>query len=363
MGAPENVGHLQQLGGTRLVTLQDGVERGVRVVEFRTAAGLDFGVLVDRAMDIAWCRYNGRSISWLSPVGLIGPWYREPEGLGFLRTFQGGLLVTCGLDHVLGPAEDPRDTYGYPGRTSARYGLHGRVSNTPALLRRYGEVRRGEDWELEAVGEVVQAGALAENLVLTRRLSTSLRGRSIVWDDEVENRGHQSAPHMLLYHVNLGAPLLDPSCELAAPIQEVVSRTPSATGGPDEHLRFTNPTPDFVEQVFEHRMEAGADGRVRVALLNRADPASPWGVVLDYDATTLPHFLQWRHFASGTYALGLEPSTTGLIGRALTRAQGELTMLEPGERLAYRTELSILDGAEECDQALRSIAHLPADEP
>ena len=98
MGAPENVGHLQQLGGTRLVTLQDGVERGVRVVEFRTAAGLDFGVLVDRAMDIAWCRYNGRSISWLSPVGLIGPWYREPEGLGFLRTFQGGLLVTCGLD-------------------------------------------------------------------------------------------------------------------------------------------------------------------------------------------------------------------------------------------------------------------------
>src|SRR5207237_5767559 len=83
MGAPENVGHLQQLGGTRLVTLQDGVERGVRVVEFRTAAGLDFAVLVDRAMDIAWCRYNRRSISWLCPVGLIGPWYREPEGPGF----------------------------------------------------------------------------------------------------------------------------------------------------------------------------------------------------------------------------------------------------------------------------------------
>src|SRR6266849_5809762 len=66
MAGLESVGHLQQIGGTRLVTLEDGAERGVRVVEFRTASGLEFGVLVDRAMDIAWCRYKGRSISWLS---------------------------------------------------------------------------------------------------------------------------------------------------------------------------------------------------------------------------------------------------------------------------------------------------------
>ncbi len=348
MAGLESVGHLQQIGGTRLVTLEDGAERGVRVVEFRTASGLEFGVLVDRAMDIAWCRYKGRSISWLSPVGLIGPWYREPAGLGFLRTFQGGLLVTCGLDHVLGPADDPHDTYDYPGRKSTEYGLHGRVSNTPALLRRYGEVALDDDWELEAVGEVIQAGALAENLVLTRRVSTTLHGRRIVWEDEVENRGHQSTPHMLLYHVNLGAPLLHQSCELVAPIRKVVSRTASATGGPSEHLQFHEPMHGFVEQVFEHDMAFDPAGRVRVALLNHADPALPWGVVLHYDATRLAHFLQWRYFGEGTYVLGLEPSTTGLMGRSEARLRGELAMLEPGERRNYRTELRIVEGLEEC---------------
>lgn len=348
MAGLEEFGHLQQLGGTRLVTLGDGVERGVRVIEFRTASGLEFGVLVDRAMDIAWCRYKGRSISWLSPVGLIGPWYREPQGLGFLRTFQGGLLVTGGLDHVLGPADDPHDTYDYPGRQSTEYGLHGRVSSTPALLRRYGEAALGDDWELEAVGEVIQAGALAENLALTRRVSATLYGRSIIWEDQVENRGHQSAPHMLLYHVNLGAPLLHESCELVAPIRSVISRTPSATGGEAEHLQFHGPRSGFVEQVFEHQTERDASGRVRVALLNHADPSSPWGVVLDYDGARLPHFLQWRYFARGTYVLGLEPSTTGLLGRSAARAKGELTMLEPGDRRTYRTELRIVDGLDEC---------------
>ena len=339
-------GHLQQLGGARLVTLQDGVERGVRVVEFRTATGLDFGVLVDRAMDIAWCRYKGRSIAWLSPVGLIGPWYREPAGLGFLRTFQGGLLVTGGLDHVMGPEVDPNDTYDYPRRESTEYGLHGRISNTPAVLRRYGEIADGDDWQLEAVGEVVQAGALAENLMLTRRVSAKLHGRCIAWEDEVVNRGHQSAPHMLLYHVNLGAPLLDASCELVAPIRNVIGRSASATGGHSEHLQFHEPKAGFVEQVFEHEMEPDSQGRVRVALLNKADPASPWGVVLDYDGTQLGHFLQWRYLARGTYVLGLEPSTTGLAGRSRTRAHGELTMLEPGERRTYRTELQVVEGAE-----------------
>ena len=37
----ERVGHLQQWGGTRLVTLEDGAERGVRAIEFRSTSGLN----------------------------------------------------------------------------------------------------------------------------------------------------------------------------------------------------------------------------------------------------------------------------------------------------------------------------------
>ena len=55
----EHAGMLSQFAGVRLMTLGDGVERGVRMLEFRTGTGLRFTVLVDRALDIADCEYRG----------------------------------------------------------------------------------------------------------------------------------------------------------------------------------------------------------------------------------------------------------------------------------------------------------------
>ena len=47
-----HAGDLAAAGGVRAVALDDGTERGIRVLEFRTGGGLRFDVLVDRAMDI-----------------------------------------------------------------------------------------------------------------------------------------------------------------------------------------------------------------------------------------------------------------------------------------------------------------------
>ncbi len=63
---------LSQFAGVRLMTLGDGVERGVRMLEFRTGTGLRFTVLVDRALDIADCEYRGARhrlalARWLPP--------------------------------------------------------------------------------------------------------------------------------------------------------------------------------------------------------------------------------------------------------------------------------------------------------
>jgi hypothetical protein len=350
------VGDLQQWGGTRLITLQDGAERGVRVVEFRTTTGLEFGVLVDRAMDIAWCRYKGRSVAWHSPTGFVGPWYRETAGLGFLRTFGGGLVVTAGLDHILFGEVDPNDTYNYPGREVSEYGLHGRVSNTAALLRSYGESWVGDRCTLRATGEVKQSGALAENLVLRREVSADLDGRTIQWVDEVENAGTYPTPYMCLYHCNFGAPLLDAACELIAPFEGIRFATPTASGDPAEHLQFHGPRVGFREQAFSHQMRAGADGRVPVALINRSEPSAPWGMVLRYESKNFPYFFQWRYFDAGTYVLGLEPSTNGLTGRKGARESGELTLLDPGEVRRYVTEVEIVDGAADCDRVRAEVA-------
>ena len=41
-------GSLSQFAGVRLMTLGDGVERGIRLLEFRSGTGLRFTVLIDR---------------------------------------------------------------------------------------------------------------------------------------------------------------------------------------------------------------------------------------------------------------------------------------------------------------------------
>ncbi len=85
-------GMLSQFAGVRLMTLGDGVERGIRMREFRTGSGLRCTVLVDRAFDIAECEHNGSAIGWHSPSGFRHPALHEYEGeggLAWLRSFPG----------------------------------------------------------------------------------------------------------------------------------------------------------------------------------------------------------------------------------------------------------------------------------
>ena len=95
------VGRLEQAAGVRLVTLGDGIGRGVRVLEFNSGSGFRFDVIVDRCFDVGPCSFNGHSLTWLSSVDVVGPWFAEPLGIGWFRAWGGGRVVTCGLDHTL----------------------------------------------------------------------------------------------------------------------------------------------------------------------------------------------------------------------------------------------------------------------
>ena len=65
---------LSQFAGVRLMTLGDGVERGIRMLEFRTGTGLRFTALVDRALDIADCDYQAARQS----AGIRRAGFRHP---------------------------------------------------------------------------------------------------------------------------------------------------------------------------------------------------------------------------------------------------------------------------------------------
>ena len=338
------VGRLDQVAGVRLMTLGDGAERGVRVLEFRTGTGFAFDVIVDRAFDIGRCEHAGRALGWQSAVGFAGPWFYEPEGLGFLRSFGGGLLTTCGLDHTLFMAEDTAEQYHYPPKQVERFGLHGRVSNRPARLVGYGERWEGDECVLFAEGEVLQAAVFGEQLLLRRRIEVCVGESRLRIHDEVENVGHDRTPHMYLYHVNVGFPVVDEGSELLVPATAV---EPRGDYSADSYGVFSAPSAGYVEQVFEHELAAEPDGSVAVAIVNRELGLGAYEV---FRRDQLPHHFVWRMLAEGTYVVGIEPSTNRTAGRLDARARGELIELGPGEARVYDLELGALDGASAIDE-------------
>jgi hypothetical protein len=345
----QRVGRLEQVAGVRLVERGDGTERGVRVLEFRTGSGFSFDVIVDRAMDIGRCEHDGRALGWQSPTGFSGPWFYEPEELGWLRGFGGGLVTTCGMEHALFMATDTAEHYHYPPKETERFGLHGRVSYLPATLRGYGVRWEGDDCTLWAEGEIVQAAVFGENLVLRRRVEAKVGENRLTIHDEVTNAGWNPTPHMYLYHINVGFPALDDGAELLIPASNPVARGDHDISG---YRTFHGPTAGYTEQVTEHDIHAEADGSVPVAIANRA---AGFGAYEVFNRNQLPYHFIWRMLGQGTYVVGIEPSTNRTSGRRPARESGELIILQPGEARHYDLELGALDGSEAIEAFARRV--------
>ena len=334
------VGRLEQLAGVQLVEAADGAERGVRLLRFATGAGFDFEVLVDRGFDIGRAWLGGRPLAWWSPVGLTGPWYHESAGIGWFRGFAGGLVSTCGLDQVQLGGTDDATVFNYPHRATETYGLHGRYTGLPARLAGYGATWSGNECVLWAEAEVLQAAVFGEQLLLNRRIEADLGGTSVRIADTVTNVGATACPHMLLYHCNVGFPVVDDGAEIAYPAPAGICV--SEASSPD-YRQLADPEPAFVEECYEHDMVPDAAGYVTAAVLN---PAAGLGVYQRYRKDQLPHHVTWRQLGSGTYVVAMEPGTNRDAGRFDARERGELIHLGPGEQRHYELELGALTGAD-----------------
>ena len=325
-------------GGVRAVVLDNGVERGARVLEFRTGGGLRFDVLVDRGMDIGIAEFDDFSFGWRSATGFRHPGLHEvndEDGLSWLRSMS-GLLVTGGLDHTLSPGEYDASHYHHPARPTVRQPLHGRVANIPARLNGYGERWEGDRAVLWVEGEVRQAAVFGENLLLRRRIEADLGGTEIHLTDTVVNDGFNPTPHMLLYHCDIGWPLLDDGTTLVAPISRTLWKSDNVEDGGVPNLRFGPPVVGFVEQVYQHELEPDADGRVRARLANDKIGRA---FELEYDPQEFPAFIQWVNLRPGEYVVGIEPSTHNVQGEASARADGTMIWLAHADERTYHTNL------------------------
>lgn len=328
------VGDLSQLGGTRLVELLDGNQRGVRAVDFHTGSGFQFTVLLDRGMDIGAASHCGRSLAWHAMPGPVHPAFHEPEGLGFLRTFHGGLLCTCGLTWCGAPCEDEGE----------ELGLHGRISHIPARSVGTGAEWVGDEYEFWAKGSVREASVFGPNMVLHRTVRARLGESRLFVEDRIVNEGFAPAPFMLLYHINGGFPVVDKGAELLSPTIAAAPVDDYAASIQDRYAAFDAPKKAVPEACYRHTLAAEPDGKVVVALVNRT-LGDGFGYYVEFNRRQLPHFTEWKMMGEGMYVVGTEPCTMPLYPRSELREQGKLEFLEPGEERRINLEIGVVESA------------------
>jgi Domain of unknown function (DUF4432) len=278
------VGSLEQVAGIRLIEGRDGAGRSVRMPRCWSGEGFDFEILVDRGFDIGGAWIDGRS----SPAGVVGSWYCEPAGIGCF----------CGWD--------------------------------------------GDECVLWAEGEVLQAALFGEQLLLRRRVEADLGGVSVRITDMVTNIGPTPCPHMMLYHCNVGFPVIDAGSELVYPSDPGTCVSAASSPG---YLQLTGPSADFAEECYEHDMRVGPDGLVEAAVVNRAIGL---GVFQRYERAALPRHITWRQLGTVAYVVAMEPSTNRDAGRIDARDR-DLAHLASGEVRRYRLEIGALVGHDAID--------------
>lgn len=326
------VGSMQQLAYVRPVTYDEGRARGMRAFEVKNGA-LKFNVTADKCLDIAEVSFGGHNVSFLAKPGLMGRNHFDTNGAEAQRSIMGGMLFTCGLENICAPCRvDGRD-----------YPMHGRIRTTPA--EHVGADARwiGDDYVMAVSGTMREAELFGENLTLRRTVTTCYGENRIYIEDEITNEGFRREPMMLLYHINVGYPLLCEDSEILIPTKKVTPRDEAAAVNAADWNRMGTPKDNEPEAVFLHEMAADSDGNTFAAVVNRNLGI---GIRVDYNVKELPYFMQWKSVASGDYVIGLEPANSSVYGKAYHIEENSLHEMEPLAVERKKIVLTFLSGGE-----------------
>ncbi len=309
---------MDQIAWVRESELTSGHGRGNRIIDVDNGSGLHFTIAPDRAMDIVEASFNGLPLVFRTPGIHRSRMEYDPAGAAWLRTWQGGLMTTCGLRSTGTPDDE--------------FGLHGRISAQPAedvsISRGWNE--EGSEYRIRISGVVREAAIFGENMQLERSITTSLGSNMIMVTDRVTNLGPAEDYVQILYHCNFGYPFISPDIRFPLPEHKITPRDIHAEKGLDQWNVM--PPPDASnppEQCFFHELEPANEGGD--AIFSVENPALGIRVSIVYNTNTLPRLVQWKNIHQSRYVLGLEPTNTYLKGRNAEIADGTADKLMPGE--------------------------------
>ena len=327
------IGHPAQLLRINDHIVTDGLAHGIRATDIQNGP-LHLTVCADKGMDFPFLRYKGVNLGYIAPCGLVGSGYYNDRGDSFLRGFFAGFLTTCGLDHIGAPCD-------VDGR---HYGLHGRENNLPA--EQYAAQLMEDEHGSRYVGSgtMRQAVLFGENLTLERKVTLGYDEAFFSFTDTVTNRGFHQQPHRILYHFNIGYPLLDESAEILLPYRSVEARDAHSQTHFSTRLELSKPLPNQRETAYFYQLNKENDGQTCVGLYNHK---LQLGLMIHYNAMLLNHFTQWKMLGEGEYVLGLEPGNAIPLGFQAEQALGHVKPLEPWESRTYRFKIQIVEGEAE----------------
>lgn len=339
------LGNSKQLFRAEEYRLVGGKGDGMRMFSVRNGAEMEFVCSADRGMDLHYLRCKGHSLGFLTSAGDVAPQYYDDRGLGWLRSFTAGFMSTCGPVNIGAP-----DAW-----RGWERGLHGRASNTPAEEAglQVDETPDGISATLRGVLRETIPGQ--EHLKLTRVIRTEYASPCIHIRDTVLNCGRQKSLHMMLYHFNLGYPLLSEQTELLLPTRRVTPRDAEAAAQPELWSRLTPPEDGSPERCYYHDLASAPDGKTFVAAYQ---PALDIGVAIHFDRTVLDHFVQWRQTAAGYYVMGLEPCNATIDGIADAQANGSAKYLEPDQSVTYDLTIELLSSRDSFERLRAAAAQL-----
>lgn len=302
------IGHELQLYGVREMRLIGGKGDGMRILLVHNACGLEFEISLDRCGDISRLTFKGNNMGYFAPCGYVSPKYYDSVGNGFLKSFTAGFFTTCGLTAVGTPCEDNGETLP----------LHGTVSNIPCESFAYFV----EDNEIHIKLTVRDAALFSHKLILEREYICPIDKNEIRLNDKIKNISSEESPLEVLYHCNMGYPLLSENAVVSINSDEVTPRNEHAKDGIENCLVMESPQCGYEEKCYYHKLS----GNTTVSIFNNDIQK---GINIKYSTDELPFFTEWKMMGETEYVLGLEPGNCLPDGRDVMRKNGLLEFLKP----------------------------------
>ena len=316
------IGHDSQIYGIEEHRLVRGKGDGMRLLEVNNGKGLELTVSLDRAADISRLRFRGINMSYFSPCGYVAPAYYDSTGSNWLKSFTAGFLTTCGLRAVGSPCVDEGE----------ELPLHGTIANQPAEHAYWFE----ENGELVVRALVKDETIFAAKLRMTREIRVSLVDNTFTIQDTIENTGDTVQPLEILYHMNMGYPLLDEDSVVEIPSAGVSPRDDHAAEDIENWMKMIKPQAGYVERCYYHKFEK--EGKASIY-----QPKIEQGLEISFDAEELDGFVEWKMMGVRDYVLGLECGNCYPDGRDVMRKTGMLKFLAPGEHKTYQVKVRMIE--------------------